>query len=57
MSVAGAGEAGRIGLNRGRVSDRTAPLDSAKQSGLGREGGQHHGITEFMEAKYIATSF
>jgi acyl-CoA reductase-like NAD-dependent aldehyde dehydrogenase len=28
-----------------------------KQSGLGREGGQHHGIAKFMEAKYIATSF
>lgn len=50
-------EAGMIGLNRGLVSDPAAPFGGVKQSGLGREGGQHHGIAEFMEAKYIATSF
>lgn len=27
------------------------------QSGLGGEGGQHHGIAELMEAKDIATRF
>ena len=57
MRVAGAVEAGMIGLNRGLVSDPAAPFGGVKQSGLGREGGQHHGIAEFMEAKYIATSF
>lgn len=50
-------DAGMIGLNRGLVSDPAAPFGGVKQSGLGREGGQHHGIAEFMEAKYIATSF
>ena len=57
MRVASAVEAGMIGLNRGLVSDPAAPFGGVKQSGLGREGGQHHGIAEFMEAKYIATSF
>lgn len=57
LRVAGALEAGMIGLNRGLVSDPAAPFGGVKQSGLGREGGQHHGIAEFMEAKYIATSF
>jgi succinate-semialdehyde dehydrogenase/glutarate-semialdehyde dehydrogenase len=50
-------EAGMIALNRGLVSDPAAPFGGVKQSGLGREGGQHHGIAEFMEAKYNATSF
>ena len=49
-------EAGMVGLNRGLVSDPAAPFGGVKQSGLGREGGQHHGILEFMEAKYIAIS-
>ncbi|WP_426232995.1 NAD-dependent succinate-semialdehyde dehydrogenase [Pararhizobium sp. DWP3-4] len=57
MRVASALEAGMIALNRGLVSDPAAPFGGVKQSGLGREGGQHHGIAEFMEAKYIATSF
>ena len=57
MRVAGALESGMIGLNRGLVSDPAAPFGGVKQSGLGREGGQHHGIAEYLEAKYIATSF
>ena len=57
LRVAGKVEAGMIGLNRGLVSDPAAPFGGVKQSGLGREGGQHHGIAEYMEAKYIATSF
>ncbi|MEH7840687.1 NAD-dependent succinate-semialdehyde dehydrogenase [Rhizobium laguerreae] len=57
MRVASKVEAGMIALNRGLVSDPAAPFGGVKQSGLGREGGQHHGIAEFMEAKYIATSF
>jgi succinate-semialdehyde dehydrogenase/glutarate-semialdehyde dehydrogenase len=57
MRVASRLESGMIGLNRGLVSDPAAPFGGVKQSGLGREGGQHHGIAEFMEAKYIATSF
>ncbi len=57
LRVSSAIEAGMIALNRGLVSDPAAPFGGVKQSGLGREGGQHHGIAEFMEAKYIATSF
>ncbi|MBY3181792.1 NAD-dependent succinate-semialdehyde dehydrogenase [Rhizobium laguerreae] len=57
IRVASKVEAGMIALNRGLVSDPAAPFGGVKQSGLGREGGQHHGIAEFMEAKYIATSF
>jgi succinate-semialdehyde dehydrogenase/glutarate-semialdehyde dehydrogenase len=49
-------EAGMIGLNRGVVSDPAAPFGGVKESGLGREGG-HHGILEFLEAKYIATDW
>ena len=57
LRVASRIEAGMIALNRGLVSDPAAPFGGVKQSGLGREGGQHHGIAEFMEAKYIATNF
>uniref|UniRef100_UPI001A9712A2 NAD-dependent succinate-semialdehyde dehydrogenase n=1 Tax=Paracoccus fontiphilus TaxID=1815556 RepID=UPI001A9712A2 len=49
-------EAGMIALNRGLVSDPAAPFGGVKQSGLGREGA-HHGMLEFMEAKYIATDW
>ncbi|MCE8018574.1 NAD-dependent succinate-semialdehyde dehydrogenase [Halomonas sp. MCCC 1A11036] len=49
-------EAGMIALNRGLVSDPAAPFGGVKQSGLGREGA-HHGMLEFMEAKYVATSW
>lgn len=56
LRVAEALEAGMIGLNRGLVSDPAAPFGGIKQSGLGREGA-HHGILEFLEAKYIATDW
>lgn len=49
-------ESGMIALNRGLVSDPAAPFGGVKQSGLGREGA-HHGMLEFMEAKYIATDW
>jgi succinate-semialdehyde dehydrogenase/glutarate-semialdehyde dehydrogenase len=57
MRVAGRLESGMIGINRGLVSDPAAPFGGVKQSGLGREGGQHHGIAEFMEMKYVAVTF
>ena len=56
MAVSSRIESGMIGLNRGLVSDPAGPFGGVKQSGLGREG-SHHGVIEFMEAKYIATSF
>ncbi|NHC12840.1 NAD-dependent succinate-semialdehyde dehydrogenase [Motilibacter deserti] len=49
-------ESGMVGLNRGLVSDPAAPFGGVKQSGVGREGG-HEGLLEYMEAKYVATSW
>jgi succinate-semialdehyde dehydrogenase / glutarate-semialdehyde dehydrogenase len=43
MRVAAKIETGMIALNRGLVSDPVAPFGGAKQSGIGREGGQRHG--------------
>jgi succinate-semialdehyde dehydrogenase/glutarate-semialdehyde dehydrogenase len=56
LRVSEALDCGMVGLNRGLVSDPAAPFGGTKQSGLGREGG-HHGLLEFMEAKYIATNW
>jgi succinate-semialdehyde dehydrogenase/glutarate-semialdehyde dehydrogenase len=56
LRVSGKLEAGMLALNRGLVSDPAAPFGGVKQSGLGREGA-HHGVLEFMEAKYIATDW
>ncbi|VVE26334.1 NAD-dependent succinate-semialdehyde dehydrogenase [Pandoraea anhela] len=56
MRVADRLESGMIGLNRGIVSDPAAPFGGVKQSGLGREGA-HHGMLEFLEAKYISTNW
>ncbi|MGE4335594.1 MAG: NAD-dependent succinate-semialdehyde dehydrogenase [Pigmentiphaga sp.] len=56
LRVSEAIESGMIALNRGLVSDPAAPFGGVKQSGLGREGA-HHGVLEFMEAKYIATAW
>ena len=49
-------ESGMVGLNRGLVSDPAAPFGGIKQSGLGREGSSE-GLHEFLEAKYVATSW
>jgi len=49
-------EAGMIGLNRGLVSDPAAPFGGVKQSGIGREGG-HEGVLDYLESKYIATTW
>ncbi|MEQ8935672.1 MAG: NAD-dependent succinate-semialdehyde dehydrogenase [Amphiplicatus sp.] len=56
LRVSEALESGMIGLNRGIASDPAAPFGGVKQSGLGREGA-HHGILEFLEAKYIAVTW
>jgi succinate-semialdehyde dehydrogenase/glutarate-semialdehyde dehydrogenase len=56
MRVAAKIETGMIALNRGLMSDPAAPFGGVKQSGIGREGGQGHGIAEFMEAKYLAVA-
>ncbi len=54
MEVAEALEAGMVAVNRGLISDPAAPFGGVKQSGLGREGA-HHGLLEFLDAKYIGT--
>lgn len=46
-------ESGMVGLNRGYVSDPSAPFGGIKQSGLGREGG-NSGIDAYLEQKYVA---
>jgi succinate-semialdehyde dehydrogenase/glutarate-semialdehyde dehydrogenase len=46
-------QAGMIGLNRGMVSDASAPFGGVKASGLGREGGEA-GIEEYLETVYVA---
>ena len=56
LKVAEAVESGMVGLNRGFISDPAAPFGGVKQSGLGREGA-HDGLLEFLETKYIATSW
>jgi len=56
MQLAEALESGMVGLNRGVVSDPSAPFGGVKLSGLGREGGRE-GILEYTESKYIATAW
>lgn len=46
-------ETGMVGLNRGDVSDPSAPFGGMKQSGISREGGDT-GIDEYLEQKYVA---
>lgn len=49
-------EAGMVGINRGIVSDPSAPFGGVKQAGVGREGG-HWGIEEFTEPQYLAVDW
>ena len=53
MQVAEALEVGMVGINRGFISDVSAPFGGVKGSGIGREGG-HEGVLAFCETKYIA---
>ncbi|MFJ9390856.1 NAD-dependent succinate-semialdehyde dehydrogenase [Nocardioides sp. NPDC101246] len=46
-------DAGMVGVNRGLVSDPSAPFGGMKQSGLGREGARA-GLEEFLETQYFA---
>ncbi|HSF85869.1 MAG TPA: NAD-dependent succinate-semialdehyde dehydrogenase [Acidimicrobiia bacterium] len=56
LHVAEALEAGMVAVNRGLVSDPAAPFGGVKQSGLGREGA-HHGLLEYVEAKYVGVDW
>ena len=40
-------------MNRGIISDASAPFGGVKESGIGREGG-FEGIEEYLERKYVA---
>lgn len=53
MRLADELEAGMVGINRGLVSDATAPFGGVKMSGLGREGGEA-GLEEYLEPVYVA---
>ena len=50
--VAGAFEAGMVGVNTGLISTAVAPFGGVKQSGMGREGARY-GLDEYMETKYV----
>jgi succinate-semialdehyde dehydrogenase/glutarate-semialdehyde dehydrogenase len=52
MSIAERLEAGMVALNRGLISDPSAPFGGWKQSGIGREG-SHEGLEEYLETKYV----
>ena len=45
-------EFGIVGVNEGAVSHAAMPFGGTKESGLGREGG-NHGIDEYLEDKYL----
>ena len=49
-------DAGMVGIDRGIVSDPSAPFGGTKQSGLGREGGRD-GMREFQETQYFSVDF
>lgn len=46
-------DTGMLGVNRGMVSDATAPFGGVKHSGLGREGGDE-GLAEYLDTVYLA---
>ncbi len=49
-------EAGMVGVNRGAISDPSAPFGGMKQSGLGREGARE-GLDEFRETQYLSLAW
>lgn len=55
LRLAHATEAGMVGINRGVVSDPSAPFGGTKQSGLGREGARD-GLREFQETQYFSVA-
>lgn len=49
-------EVGMVGINRGMVSDPSAPFGGVKQSGLGREGSRD-GLREYQETQYLSVDW
>ncbi len=56
MRLGEAFDAGMVGVNRGLVSDPSAPFGGVKQSGLGREGARE-GLAEFQETQYLSVAW
>jgi succinate-semialdehyde dehydrogenase/glutarate-semialdehyde dehydrogenase len=56
MQLAEKVEAGMVGINRGLVSDPSAPFGGLKQSGLGREGARE-GLAEYQETQYFSVDW
>ncbi len=56
MKLGEAIDAGMVGVNRGLVSDPSAPFGGLKQSGLGREGARE-GLAEFQETQYLSIAW
>jgi succinate-semialdehyde dehydrogenase/glutarate-semialdehyde dehydrogenase len=42
-----------VAVNRGMLSDPSAPFGGVKQSGVGREGARE-GLREYQETRYIS---
>jgi succinate-semialdehyde dehydrogenase/glutarate-semialdehyde dehydrogenase len=49
-------DAGMVGVNRGVVSDPSAPFGGMKQSGIGREGARE-GLRAFTETQYLSVAW
>jgi succinate-semialdehyde dehydrogenase / glutarate-semialdehyde dehydrogenase len=49
-------DAGMVGVNRGLVSDPSAPFGGVKQSGIGREGARA-GLEEYLETQYLSVDW
>lgn len=46
-------DTGMLGINRGLISDPSAPFGGVKQSGIGKEG-SHEGVLEYLDLTYVA---